>query len=68
MTDMEEIIDNKTAEEAGINPEGGSRSGVIEEWANRKVAGKFSWGVLILAAGCIWALIMLIRSILFFFN
>ena len=35
----------------------------------KKVFGeKFSWGLLILFGGVIWALVQLIRSILYFFN
>ncbi len=39
----------------------------FEEFTNRKAFGNYSWGVVLLAAGCLWAVYELVRSILYFF-
>lgn len=54
-------------EEKSKNPMGEKYADNFEETVNGRSESKFSLGLLVLIGGCIWAILELIDSVLFFF-
>lgn len=61
---MEENKQNQSQPEINSGTDSKTETKLRSKIKNSKI----NWGVLLLLAGCIWAIVEIIRSVLYFFN